>query len=311
MMTSASASPTLLGTPVAVLALAVALLSFATAVGALGWQIAKHRLDGGRPKVYLNAAVWEPGLRLTVNRSGKWELFDGGFGALGAQNIELAQLVVENPGRTAITVYSPGLAVAGTKNANYVISPRAFELKDFGADSSTAATSVRINPYDRVTFLFDYWSVMSRLKKEANGQGVQLRGCVSVAGRGKPCLSSGRRAWLIHPGAWMARIGQDGISPFTVIWRELLRANVNRFSGSGSEDGGGGGYVLGVIVREAMQEFSGRPSVRDFIDALRRADQRHGPENFQYASLILSMDEALDRYDGKLSPWTFTATRSS
>ncbi|QFZ76373.1 hypothetical protein GFH48_26670 [Streptomyces fagopyri] len=309
MMTSASASPTLFETPVAVLALAVSLLSLATALGALGWQIAKHRLDGGRPKVYLNTAVWEPGRRLTVNRSGKWELFDGGFGAPGAENIELAQLVVENPGRTAITVYSPGLAVAGTRSKNYRISPRSFELKDFGADSSTAATSVRINPYDRVTFLFDYWSAMSRLKKEANGQGVRLRGCVSVAGRGKSSLSSKRLAWLIQPEAWMARTGRAEISPFTVIWRELMRANVKKFSSGSGDEEGGGGYLLGIIVSQAMQEFPDRPSVRDFVDALRRADQQHGRENFQYASLILSMDEALDCYGGKLSAWTFTATK--
>ena len=148
MLISAPVAPVLFGVPVAVLAFAVSLLSFAVALGALGWQIAKHRLDGGRPRVYLNAAIWEPGSKIMVNRSGKWELVTGDLGNPGSENIELAQLVVENPGRTAITVYTPGLAVSGTDKPDYTISPRSFEVREFGADSSTGATSVRLDPYD-------------------------------------------------------------------------------------------------------------------------------------------------------------------
>ncbi|MGW3337935.1 hypothetical protein ACWDCL_10710 [Streptomyces sp. NPDC001009] len=235
--------------------------------------------------------------------SGKWEILNTGFGAPGSENIELAQLVVENPGRTAITVCMPGLVISGAKNKDYRISPRFFELKDFGVDSSTAATSVRIDPYDRVTFLLDYWAVMPRLSNEANGHALRMRGCISVAGMAQPCLSSKRLAWSIPFGAWTARDDIRDISPFTVIWRELLRANKQRFF-DGDE---GGGFVLGVIVRKAMQVFSERPSVEDFIDALRKFDRENGPECFQYAGLIVSMDEILDRCGDNLSAWAFTA----
>ncbi|MEV5175055.1 hypothetical protein AB0L10_29135 [Streptomyces flaveolus] len=311
MLISASASPAVLGVPVAVLALAVSLLSFVVALGALGWQITKHRLDGGRPKVYLNVAVWEPNSKIMVNRSGKWELNTTDLGESGSENIELAQLVVENPGRTAITVYTPGLAIAGTEKPAYSISPRAFEARGFGADSSTSDTSVRIDPYDRVTFLLDYWSVVPRLLREAKGGGaIRLRGCISVAGRSKPCLSSKRLAWHIPPGAWTARRDIQEISPFTVIWRELFTANVKKHS---SEEEGDGfpSYLLGVIVRTAMQRFDERPSAEKFIDALEQADRRYESEHFRYEHLSFTMDESLDRHRGHLSTWAFTPTKRS
>ena len=44
-------TPVFLGVPVAVWALIVSSLSFTIALVALGWQIIKHFLDGGRVKV--------------------------------------------------------------------------------------------------------------------------------------------------------------------------------------------------------------------------------------------------------------------
>ncbi|MET9704999.1 hypothetical protein [Streptomyces griseus] len=305
MMTSASASPVLLGVPVASLAFAVSLLSFSVALAALGWQIAKHRLDGGRPKVYLNAALWEPHSKIFVNRSGKWEL--GSKGALDArrENIELAQLVVENPGRTAITVYSPGLAIEGTEKSDYSISPRRFELRSYGADRSTMETSVRLDPYDRVTFLLDYWSIVPQLLDEANGESIELRGCISVAGRNKLHKSNKRLAWKIRPDAWTARTDIQEIDPFTVIWRELFKANVRNHSIDKEEDGFPG-FSLGVAVRTAMGKFSERPSAKDFVEALRQAhreDEMRENTLTGFAVLSLSMDESLDRHKGHLSAW--------
>lgn len=96
-MILAAVAPSVVGVPVATLALIVASLSLVAALSALGWQIAKHLLDGGRVKVYLNSAVWEPDLRFLVDRSGKWHT-TAKLGHIGPENIEVAQLVVENPG---------------------------------------------------------------------------------------------------------------------------------------------------------------------------------------------------------------------
>ncbi|MFF8494918.1 hypothetical protein ACF06O_29210 [Streptomyces albidoflavus] len=309
MMTFAAASPGLLGIPVATLALAVSLLSFTVAMGALSWQIAKHWLDGGRPKVYLNAAVWEPNLKIMVNRSGGWGLDTGGLGTLGPENLELAQLVVENPGRTAITVYTPGLLIDGTdRPQQYTISPRSFELSGFGADSATGETSVRIDPYDRVTFLLDFWSIIPRVLREANGGNVKIRGCILVAGRSRPCKSSRRKVWNVSPDAWTFRKDLRVISPATVIWRELFKVNVNRDAGENDVERYPD-YRLGAIVHRAMHRFPERPTADEFVTALREAGREYDDEApFKYAQLAFSMDQHLDRHAGHLSAWSLTAT---
>ncbi|MFF8292591.1 hypothetical protein ACF068_25620 [Streptomyces sp. NPDC016309] len=302
MMISAPAPPTLFGVSVAVLALAVSLLSFSVALGALGWQMAKHRLDGGRPKVYLNSAIWEPGQKLIVNRSGKWELKNGNLGHIGLENIELAQLVVENPGRTAITIYTPGIAVVGTKNRDYTISPRLFPLEGYGADNASSENSLRLEPYDRVTFLLDYWAIVPRLLREANNGRVTLRGCISVAGRSRLQKSPKRLAWKVTDTAWTARKDARSISPFTVIWRVLFKDNMRAATDSDGDTYPA--YTLGAIVRTAMQKFGDRPEVDAFVAELERADNLYGSVSFQYHSLTFAMDEALDRYGVHLSAWS-------
>ncbi|NGN95315.1 hypothetical protein G5C66_21570 [Nocardioides sp. KC13] len=93
-------TPELFGLPVAVWALVVSLLSFGAALFALGWQIIKHFLDGGRVRVYLNAAIWEPGVVLATNHSGRMVLKNNhsAWSVTRGRALELAQLVVENLG---------------------------------------------------------------------------------------------------------------------------------------------------------------------------------------------------------------------
>ena len=158
--------------------------------------------------------------------------------------------------------------------------------------------------------MLDYWSVIPRLLKGADGRTIQLRGCISVAGRAKPCLSSKNLAWQIPQGAWTARKDLREISPFTIIWRELFKANTKKHT---SEEEGDGfpSYLLGVIVRTAMQKFPERPSVEEFIAALREADRQCESEHFQYAHLAFSMDKCFDRHNEHLSTWSFTPTTRS
>ncbi|MGQ4421705.1 hypothetical protein ACN6LL_006917 [Streptomyces violaceoruber] len=263
MMILAVTSPEVVGIPVATLALVVASLSLVVALSALGWQIAKHLLDGGRVKIYLNSAVWEPELRLLVDRSGKWNT-TAGTGHIVPENIEIAQLVVENPGRIAITVYSPSLAITGTKNKDYTVAPRALSLKHFDADSTAPQYPIRIDPYDRVTFALDYWSIIPRLLAEADGSHIEIRGCISRAGASQPRKSSKRLAWRIPQGAWTSRTDIQKISPYTVLWREFFKANEASIRGSESEDATPK-FILDGILRSAMQKFDERPTSMTFL----------------------------------------------
>lgn len=216
----------LLGVSVAVWALGVSLFSFLIALGSLGWQVAKHFLDGGRVKVYLNAAIWEPEVSLTTNRSGKLKLQadDSARSVTHGKALELAQLVVENPGRAAVTIYSPGLSISGHGKRHHSLVPCMFSTDgSFGPDNAVTDTVVRLDPYARVTFLLDYWSVMPSIMKETQKDRVFLRGFVGVAGRTKhPQQSRRRLRWQIERGEYTAIQGSPKFTPLAVLWRELF-----------------------------------------------------------------------------------------
>ncbi|TJZ55882.1 hypothetical protein FCH28_11395 [Streptomyces piniterrae] len=272
----------------------------------LSWQIAKHMLDGGRARVYLNAAIWEPGVKLLVNRTGKWETHTRDFEHASPENIEVAQLVVENPGRTPITVYNPALIISGSGRRNHAISPRMFKASLFGHETPATETLVRIDPYDRVTFLLDYWSVLPALLEGARKSKIRLRGGVCVAGRKRPRKSSRYLAWIIPRGSWTANKGVTEISPYTVMWRELYRATV-----SGREYDELNTYQLGVVLREAFQEFDSCPAREDFEAALERAEERHEIDCGALTVATLVMYESLKRDSNHLSKWPRSPKRES
>ena len=293
--------PELFGIPVAVLALIVAGAGFLISVFAVGWQVVKHLLDGGRVKVQLNAASWEPGFMLMVNRTGKWELDPNGQKS-SPDRIEVAQLVVENPGRTPVTVYSPGIAIEGDGTKHHRISPRMFDLPDMGSDSAVRETIKRIEPYDRVTFLLDYWSLVPGLKAKSGKRGITLRGVVEVAGKSKPRKSSRRRAWHIRPGDRTSYRGLEEISPRTVMFRPLyVSAHVDEEYRQGGLSRG----MLGGILFDAMQKFEERPPREEFQAAMDEAAKVYGVEHPIFGVAVWNMYEALDQHAGHLGPWTW------
>lgn len=290
------------GIPVAVLALIVAGAGFLVALFTLGWQISKHMLDGGRVRVYLNAATWEPDIKLTTNNTGKWEMTVGTFGRVARENIELAQLVVENPGRTAITIHRPGLSVAIKSETERHIVPRMFKLDDYGSDTATAETVVRIDPYDRVTFLLDYWGVIPDHLSIPQAADVKVRGSVLVAGHKRPRRSPRSRAWKIPADAWTAYRDLDSISPFTAMWRVLCRSylggrkpHIKSSDYSMSE--------LSGILFEAMQKFEKRPSRDEFTAAIRETAKEWEVGHLPLATLSFQMMDALERHKSHLGAW--------
>lgn len=300
----------LFGIPVAVLALFVAAAGFLVALFTLGWQIYKHILDGGRVRVYLNAATWEPGIKLTTNNTGKWEMSVGAFGKIARENIELAQLVVENPGRAATTIHSPGLSIVVKGEPERHIVPRMFKLDDYGSNTAMAETVVRIDPYDRVTFLLDYWSVITDHLTIPQAAEVKVRGSVLVAGHKRPRRSSRRRAWKIPSDAWTAYRDLDSISPFTVMWRVLCRWHL----GGRKPHITSSGYSmseLSAILLEAMQKFDKQPSYDEFTAAIREAAREFEIDHLPFAALSFQMMDELERHKGHLGAWPHQVVASA
>ncbi|WP_329444897.1 hypothetical protein OG906_21150 [Streptomyces sp. NBC_01426] len=290
------------GFPVAVVALGVAILSLLVALIALIWQVTKHVLDGGRVRVHLNAAILEPKFQLATNKSGKFEMpAPGGIGLLRPQNIEVAQLVVENPGRTAVTIHGPTLAVSGVGGKSYSISPRKFAWDGDGADDAITTSAVRVDPYSRVTFLLDYWSVVPRLHQQASGGSVRLRGMVNVGGRRRASRSSRRLAWRIEEGAWTVLADVEEVHPYTVMWRELYRAH-GRIDQR--DDLNGPSFeVLESAIYRIMEHFDEKPAFDELLNALRREEESMEGEVFSLSMLALDISNAFDFHAGRLGKW--------
>lgn len=309
----------LFGMPVATWALIVSILSFGIALVALGWQVVKHFLDGGRVRVYLNAAAWEPEHMLATNRSGR-QLLNAespGKGVTHGRALELAQLVVENPGKIPVTVYSPGLSITGHEKKNYTLVPRLFATeRSFGPDQAVTDTVVRLEPYARVTFLLDYWSVIPDVLKEAPKNRVFLRGHVGVAGRTKrPQRSSRRLQWRVEQGDYTAIAGSPDFTPFAVIWKELYVGLPEREDAQSQRHSHAGPPVTrGMathILDEAMSRFDSRPKRDEMQNALDEVAKNYGDRLPMIGVNVFAAYEALDRMDGHLTDWNVGLFRAS
>ncbi len=261
-------------------------------------------------RVYLNAATWEPDARLTTNNTGKWKMETGEFGRFAKENIELAQLVVENPGRTAITIHRPSLAISTKGKKEYFVTPRMFKLENYGSDTATAETVVRIDPYDRVTFLLDYWSVIHSQLADSQSKRINVRGSVLVAGRKRPRRSPRRLTWKIPKDDWTAYTDVRSLSPFTVMWREICRSRLGGKNPNSNETSPPVS-VLGAVLFEAMRKFEERPSQEDFRSAIREVAAEWKISHLPLQISSFRMYEALDRNGENLGPWPHESVESA
>jgi hypothetical protein len=220
------------------------------------------------------------------------------------ESLEVAQLVVENPGRTAITVYSPGLSIRGGGKRRHSITPRMFELLDMASDTATTKTVVRIEPYDRVTFLLDYWSLVPSLREEGGNRTIELRGEVRVAGAYFAKKSPRRKTWKIKPTAWTAYADDGQIAPRTVLWRELYVDSLGLAIDIPQQKG-----QVGFVLESAMRRFGTRPDREVFEETMHKIAK----DTFNNDHLIVGMAlykgyQALDRLERNLAPWLTRVT---
>lgn len=312
--TPVPASPEFLGLSVVTLTLVISLLSFAAALAALIWQFAKHVLDGGRVRVYLNAAIWEPDFMLATNRSGRLLLKDdqSARAVVRGRALEVAQLVVENPGRIPVTVYwvySPGLAFSGHGKKSHSMVPRMFGTDGaYGPDDALTDSVVRIEPYGRVTFLLDFWSVMPGIVEDTPKGEVVVRGQVEVAGKRRSRRSSWLRRWKIRSGMYTAIEGSPDFTPFAVVWGVMFR-HLPTYEEVKRDTHANTGRIVtremvGFLLDEVMSGFDERPEKELLKDALDAAAQAHGEKFPRFGLASLYAYRQLDRMQGHLTEWS-------
>lgn len=187
----------------------ISIVALSVSVSTFVWQIIKHvYLDGGRVIVKLRPAIWEPETSLARFDSldGAWRLRADVEQRRGAES---AELVVENAGRTAVTISSPGIMYRGERvgrhlrRVRHAVSPRTFpEAASCEGQIQPDSRAVRLEPYARAIYLLDVHSVMAMARRHRQGtRTVVLRGSIDVAGRKRPALSPWRRRWRIPRAA--------------------------------------------------------------------------------------------------------------
>lgn len=184
-----------------------------------------HHDSGGRVKVQMNTAAYQP-------YAGTGSLLRNDKGTFFLQesrdpSVELAQIIIENPGRTGVTVTGVGLRIEGLNRANYtVITPRAFLLEGFGGSDARPDDYFRLEPYDRRALLFDYWSLVdSEFEKDPSLQELTIHAQVTVAGHDDPFDSKHHGYWRIKRNFVSAVGGHTIRRPRNIILTEFLRAN--------------------------------------------------------------------------------------
>jgi hypothetical protein len=187
----------------------ISVVALSVSASTFVWQIIKHvYLDGGRVIVKLRPAIWDPGMAL-----GRSDSPDGGWHLRAEveqrRGVQSAQLVVENAGRTAVTISSPGIMYRGERvgrrlrRTRHAVPPRTFpEAASCEVQIQPDSRAVRLAPYARAIYLLDIHSVIAMARRVRHGTGtVVLKGSIDVAGRKHPGLSPWRRRWRIPRAA--------------------------------------------------------------------------------------------------------------
>lgn len=200
----------------------MALAALILTVSNITVTIANHRNTAGRVVVEMNAALLVPGRGVQTTPEGTWGLrpYEG-----PRYGVELAQVVLQNPGRTGATVLGVELEIQGAQELVYRETPEAFELRDHGTVSATKDRKCRLDPFDQTTYLLDFWHVVDEVfQNEPTLRTINVRAATNVAGQNNP-YNSAKHGWWTIP-----RHHVSLLPPYTrrsarsVILLELMRA---------------------------------------------------------------------------------------
>lgn len=216
------------------------------------------RKAAGRVVVQMNTSLLNPGRSLLSNDKGTWGLDTHTYDENG---VELAKIVIENPGRTAATLTMVELRIEGSKDPDLAMAVRPIEVRHIGGVSSVPNFNYRLEPFDQVVYLVDFWSVVSYVfNEEPELRQINVCASVKVAGQNNRYDSKKhgywtiRREWASLRGPYMRRTARS------VILAEL----VNVFDNPGHNP-----YLTDLSVKLENQ-LSHASSPADITEALQQ-----------------------------------------
>lgn len=189
-------------------------------------------LDGPRMRIRLRAVLLDVGMGPTTTYDkGAWPIPAADrqrSRALPASGdvVELAEIVVENEGRHAMTVYDVGFAWKGVRRKwwrrriRHSIVPTPILPQQADEQKYSNGDRFRVEPADMLNLLVDYWGIVRRSRPNRRGV-LKLRAYARVAGRRRPKRSSVRLQWVIPDTAHTAIGGARKVPLRTVIARNV------------------------------------------------------------------------------------------
>lgn len=178
-----------------------------------------NKSTAGRAMVLLKLAGFDP-MRgaLATTEEGKFRRTRN-----GAPVMELAQVVVENPGRSPVTIRKVSLRLKGTSSRRRTVTPRVFELENMWSGSAVTETYKRLGAYDHTTYLMDFWSVVdNEFSKDPTLHKMTMLAEVEIAGYRKVFRSKAK--WVFYAGTLSALRDQRQRHTEDIALTELVRA---------------------------------------------------------------------------------------
>jgi hypothetical protein len=184
-------------------------LALVISVAVALWELVKYLLEGGRVRVRTNAALVDDYRIRQSTRS--WSTLESAVVKEDGWYMEAVEVEIENVNRSAVTLSDVNLDFGRSgrfRLGRHSIGPAPMKFGQGSTDST-----VRLEPFDLVTYVFDAWSAIDAARESRSKLGMppvrRMRASVRVAGKRWRTRSPWRKSWrvlaeqvLVHgPGA--------------------------------------------------------------------------------------------------------------
>lgn len=212
----------------------------------------------GQVVVEMNTALLNPARALIANDKGAWGLDPLNYGPTG---VELAKIVIENPGRTAATITKLDIRVEGSADPDFAMGLKPVAIKKLSNTTADDRLPYRLEPYDQVVYLVDFWGVVNyAFAEEPQLQQIKIWASAKVAGQPQPYDSRKHGYWTIRR-EWISVLAPyTSRSAHSIILAELM----NVFENSGQNP-----YLADLATR-LEQRISAESESQEITSALQQ-----------------------------------------
>lgn len=206
---------------ISVIALIVSTASASLALCGLMWQIALYRLSGPRIFVRLRPAKIDSNNALLEGADEGWKIIpEIKYFKKPRWSVDLAEVIVTNTGRTAVSVSDISLEIKGGTTRRigrqHTISGHPVKVHD-----GIKKNSARLETGESIRIFFDLWAMIG--DPDIRKKTLKIRAIATPAGK-KAKLSSKRNRWTIRPDQ-RALDPRDDVTPdvraYQALWRGL------------------------------------------------------------------------------------------